>query len=46
MVRNGGRNGIVLSAGLRWTLGKENKSQSAISAPKQRKVIKQIGYKP
>jgi outer membrane autotransporter protein len=28
MIRNGGRNGIVLSAGFRWTLGKNSKKNS------------------
>lgn len=38
MVRNGGRNGVVLSVGLRWTFGKESsKSASA----KNKKIIKQ-----
>lgn len=41
MVRNGGRNGIVLSAGLRWTFGKENKKTKA-TASKQKTVIKSI----
>lgn len=41
MVRNGGRNGIVLSAGLRWTFGKENKKTKATAA-KQKTVIKSI----
>jgi hypothetical protein len=25
MIRNGGRNGIALTLGFRWSLGKENK---------------------
>lgn len=41
MVRNGGRNGVVLSAGLRWTFGKDNKKQKSGEA-KQKKVIKQL----
>lgn len=38
MVRNGGRNGVVLSAGFRWTFGKMS-SKSA--AAKNKKIIKQ-----
>ena len=41
MVRNGGRNGIILSAGLRWTLGKE-KNKSAESSTSSKKIIKQL----
>ena len=39
MVRNGGRNGIVLSAGLRWTFGKDNTKTKKTEA-KQKTVIK------
>ena len=45
MVRNGGRNGVVLSFGFRWTLGKDNKNKSAILPSNQKKVIKQISSK-
>lgn len=39
MVRNGGRNGVVLSAGFRWTIGKKQKEANSI-LPKQKTVIK------
>ena len=40
MVRNGGRNGVILSAGLRWTFGKDNKKAKKAET-KQKTVIKQ-----
>lgn len=41
MVRNGGRNGIVLSAGLRWTFGKNNKNNKN-NGSNSKKVIKKL----
>lgn len=41
MIRNGGRNGIILSAGLRWTIGKDSKTSNN-SEPKHKTVIKQL----
>ena len=41
MIRNGGRNGVVLSAGFRWTFGKNNK-KSKNNKPKQKTVIKEL----
>jgi outer membrane autotransporter protein len=41
MLRNGGRNGIVLSAGFRWAIGRDN-SKNVNAAPKQKIVIKQL----
>ncbi len=44
MLRNGGRNGIALSAGFRWALGNGSASEK-VSLPQQkaeRKIIKQI----
>ena len=40
LIRNGGRNGVVLSAGLRWTLGKERKAKK--SEQKSKTVVKQL----
>ena len=43
MIRNGGRNGVVLSAGFRWTLGKNNKkTKHNTSAPDRKTVIKSL----
>lgn len=41
MVRNGGRNGIVLSAGLRWALGRNNKNAKNADT-KSKNVIKKL----
>ena len=49
MLRSGGRNGIVLSAGFRWTLGgfgkKSNKEQVDNSSVNSKKVIKKVSNK-
>ena len=43
MIRNGGRTGIVLTAGFRWALGKEHKyNNQKVQGPAQRKVIKSL----
>jgi outer membrane autotransporter protein len=42
MVRNGGRNGVVLSAGFRWTLGKNSTKISDKIQPKSKSVIKKL----
>ena len=43
MIRNGGRTGIVLTAGFRWALGKEHKyDNQKVQGPAQRKVIKSL----
>ena len=43
MIRNGGRTGIVLTAGFRWALGKEpNYDNQKVQGPAQRKVIKSL----
>ena len=48
MIRNGGRNGIALSFGFRWTLGKNNnnkllqKENPTIVKTSQKKIIKQL----
>ncbi len=43
MIRNGGRNGVVLSAGFRWTLGKNNKkTKHNTSKPGHKAVIKSL----
>ena len=51
MIRNGGRNGVALSFGFKWILGKENKPEQIlfdnngnkiVNSTKQRKVIKQL----
>ena len=39
MIRNGGRNGIVLSAGFRWIFGKKNENEKN-NQQKQKTVIK------
>lgn len=40
MVRNGGRNGIALTAGFRWTFGKKN--EETVYVPKTKTVIKKL----
>lgn len=47
MIRNGGRNGIVLTAGFRWALGKDSSPKTKVdsstsTAPKKRTVIKSL----
>lgn len=43
MIRNGGRTGIVLTAGFRWALGKEpNYDNQKVQGTTQRKVIKSL----
>lgn len=48
MIRNGGRNGVALSFGFRWTLGKNNnnkllqKENPTIVKTSQKKIIKQL----
>ena len=51
MIRNGGRNGVALSAGFRWAIGKEGKPIEKVSNPQNvaytlqsggRKVLKQM----
>ncbi len=49
MVRNGGRNGIALSAGFRWKFGKEGKPiekvqrvNNSLAAQTDRKIVKQL----
>ena len=51
MIRNGGRNGVALTGGFRWALGKEGKPIQKVSNPKDktaqmsngdRKIIKQL----
>ena len=48
MIRNGGRNGIALSFGFRWTLGKNNnnkllqKENPTVVKTSQKKIIKQL----
>lgn len=53
MIRNGGRNGVALSFGFKWILGKENKPEQIlfdnngnkiVNSTKQRKVIKQLNH--
>jgi outer membrane autotransporter protein len=41
MIRNGGRNGVVLSAGFRWALGKNNKKAKNAKS-KEKTVIKEL----
>ena len=41
MLRNGGRTGIVLTAGFRWTIGRKN-SKSSKTKQKQKTVIKKM----
>lgn len=40
MLRNGGRTGVALTAGFRWTIGKEPKHN--INEPVKKKVIKSL----
>ena len=48
MIRNGGRNGVALSFGFRWTLGKNNnnkllqKENPTVVKTSQKKIIKQL----
>ena len=43
MIRNVGRTGIVLTAGFRWTLGKEPKhNDKSVNNQTQKKVIKSL----
>lgn len=44
MLRNGGRNGIALSFGFKWAIGKDNKRIEQVKSPVEHKkvVIKQI----
>ena len=43
MIRNGGRTGVVLTAGFRWALGKEpNYDSQKVQVPSQKKVIKSL----
>ena len=44
MIRNGGRNGIALSFGFKWAIGKDNKRIEQVKSPVEHKkvVIKQI----
>jgi len=41
MIRNGGRNGIALTAGFRWSLGNET-PVNKVDAPSASKIVKQI----
>ena len=38
MLRNGGRNGIALTAGFRWNLGKEGRPIEKVQTPSQQKL--------
>ena len=40
MLRNGGRTGVALTAGFRWTIGKEPQNNS--NKPVKKKVIKSL----
>ena len=42
MIRNGGRNGIALSGGMRWALGKEGKPTNEKVQNGQKVVLKQL----
>lgn len=44
MIRNGGRNGVALSGGFRWSLGKDP-SETVENTPKVKKVIKSVNRK-
>ena len=55
MVRNGGRNGVALTGGFRWAIGKDSKpvekvydpnTKTSHSDPAQRKVIKKLSSAP
>jgi outer membrane autotransporter protein len=39
MLRNGGRNGVSLTAGFRWSLGKEGKPIEKVSNPQNRQSV-------
>lgn len=41
MIRNGGRNGIAFTAGMRWAIGHNHPEKVHNNAPKVKKVIKQ-----
>jgi hypothetical protein len=38
MLRGGGRNGVALSAGFRWAIGKEGKPIQKVSLPQSKEV--------
>jgi hypothetical protein len=38
MIQNGGRNGVSLTAGIRWAIGKEGKAIQKVNLPLQKKV--------
>ena len=43
MLRNGGRNGIALTAGFRWSLGDEGKAiKDRVQNDESRKIVKQL----
>lgn len=42
MLRNGGRNGVVLSGGMRWTLGKDVSKETVKAPAKEIKVSKPV----
>ena len=42
MLRNGGRTGVALTAGFRWTLGKDSKQSKPANTPAEKKVIKSL----
>lgn len=45
MIRNGGRNGVALTAGFRWALGKDGKSIEKVDAGKITKIKKAPVFK-
>ena len=42
MVRNGGRNGVALTAGFRWALDRDKNKDKVQNSSPQRKVVKQM----
>jgi hypothetical protein len=42
MVRNGGRNGVALTAGFRWALGSSKKSEKSVEKTKSEQKISSL----
>ncbi|MGN0031100.1 MAG: autotransporter-associated beta strand repeat-containing protein, partial [Candidatus Gastranaerophilaceae bacterium] len=46
MVRNGGRNGIILTAGFRWLFGRDDSRNEKVETTPHKTVIKQLNKTP
>ena len=45
MMRNGGRNGVAMTGGIRWALGRDNNTEK-VQNNTQKKVVKQLTPEP